>query len=94
MVHGVQTPLAGRVVLIIDDIVDTGLSLDYVVTYVTKRKPASVRTCTLLNKPSCRKVEIAVDYVGITIPDRFVVAYGIDCNEEYRQLPDICVVEE
>jgi len=94
MVHGLGTPVEGRDVIIVDDIVDTGLSISHFVKYIKKRKPASVKTCALLDKPSRRKVKIDVDYVGITVPDKFVVGYGIDCNEEYRNLCDICVVEE
>ncbi len=94
MVHGLQASVEGKDIIVVDDIVDTGLSISHFVKYVKKRKPASVKTCALLDKPSRRKVEIAIDYVGITIPDKFVVGYGIDCNEEYRQLPDICIVEE
>ena len=94
MVHGLQASVAGRDVIIVDDVVDTGLSISHFVKYVKKRKPASVKTCTLLDKPSRRKVEFSMDYVGITIPDKFVVGYGIDCNEKYRHLADICVVEE
>lgn len=94
MVHGLEADVKGRDVIVVDDIIDTGLSISHFVKYVKKRDPASVKTCALLDKPSRRKVEIAVDYVGITVPDKFVVGYGIDCNEEYRCLADICVVEE
>lgn len=94
MVNGPQTSVKDRDVIIVDDIVDTGLSISYLVQYVKKRKPSSIRTCALLDKPSRRNVKIAIDYVGITVPNKFVVGYGIDCNEEYRNLCDICVVEE
>lgn len=94
MVHGTEASVGGREVLVVDDIVDTGLSLDHFVRYLRERKPDSVRICALLDKPSRRKVDIHVDYVGITIPDKFIVGYGIDCNEEYRNLRDICVVED
>jgi hypoxanthine phosphoribosyltransferase len=94
MVHGLETSVKDRDVIIVDDIVDTGLSISHFIKYVKKHKPASVKTCALLDKPSRRKVDISVDYVGITVPDKFVVGYGVDCNEEYRQLPDICVVED
>ena len=94
MVHLLETPIKDRDVLIVDDIVDTGLSISHLVKYLKRRKPSSVKTCALLDKPSRRKVKIDIDYVGITVPDKFVVGYGIDCNEEYRNLCDICVVEE
>jgi hypoxanthine phosphoribosyltransferase len=94
MVHSLQTSVEGRNVIVVDDVIDTGLSISHFVKYVKKRKPASVKTCALLDKPSRRKVAIAPDYVGITIPDKFVVGYGIDCNEAYRHLADICITEE
>jgi hypoxanthine phosphoribosyltransferase len=94
MVHGLETSVRNRHVVIVDDIVDTGLSLSHFATYVQQQQPDSLRICTLLDKPSRRQVPIHVDYVGLAIPDKFVVGYGIDCNEEYRNLCDICVVEE
>jgi len=94
MVQGLETSVKDRDVIIVDDIVDTGLSISHFVKYVKKRKPASVKTCALLDKPSRRKVNISIDYVGITVLDKFVVGYGIDCNEEYLNLCDICVVED
>jgi len=94
IVHNLKASVEGRDVIIVDDIVDTGLSISHLIKYVKKRKPASVKTCALLDKPSRRKVDISVDYVGITVPDKFVVGYGIDYNERYRQLPDICIVED
>ena len=94
MVHGLQASVEGRDVIVVDDIVDTGLSISHFVKYVKRRKPTSVKTCALLDKPARRKIEITIDYVGITIPDKFVVGYGIDCNEEYRHLADICIMED
>lgn len=94
MLHGLEIPVHNRDVLIVDDIVDTGRSLSHFADYVRHRAPASLKICTLLDKPSRRQVDIHVDYVGIAIPDQFVVGYGIDCDEQYRNLCDICVVEE
>jgi hypoxanthine phosphoribosyltransferase len=94
IVHNLKAAVAGRDVIIVDDIVDTGLSISHFIKYLKKHKPNSVKTCALLDKPSRRKADISVDYVGMTVPDKFVVGYGVDCNEEYRQLPDICVVED
>jgi hypoxanthine phosphoribosyltransferase len=94
MLHDLQMSVENRDILIVDDIVDTGLSLSHFVRYIHERKPASVRVCALLDKPSRREIDIPVDYVGIAIPDKFIVGYGIDCNEEYRNLCDICVVED
>ncbi len=94
IVHALEMPVEGRDVLIVDDIVDTGRSLDHFTRYLWEQKPRSVRICTLLNKPSRREVDIQVDYVGISIPNKFIVGYGIDFNEQYRNLCDICVVED
>jgi len=84
----------GRDILIVEDILDTGLSLSRLLNYLKKKKPASVKICVLLDKPSRRKVEVKVDYGGLIVPDRFIVGYGLDWNEQFRQLPDICVLEE
>ncbi|MEI8332769.1 MAG: hypoxanthine phosphoribosyltransferase [Chloroflexota bacterium] len=76
----------GREVLLVEDIIDTGLTLNYLVRYLRGKNPASLRICTLLDKPARRLVEIPVDYVGFTIPDQFVVGYGLDYGERYRNL--------
>jgi hypoxanthine phosphoribosyltransferase len=73
-------------VLLVEDIIDTGLTLNYLLRYLRGKNPASLRICTLLDKPARRLVEIPVDYVGFTIPDRFVVGYGLDYGELYRNL--------
>jgi hypoxanthine phosphoribosyltransferase len=78
-----------RAVLLVDDIVDTGLSMAYGKRLLTERHASQVRTCTLLDKPSRRQVEVAIDFVGFEIPDVFVVGYGIDYAEQYRYLPYI-----
>ncbi|MBE3575071.1 MAG: hypoxanthine phosphoribosyltransferase [Firmicutes bacterium] len=85
--------VTGRHVLLVEDIIDTGLTLSYLVDNLRSRRPASLRICTLLDKPSRRKVEITPDYNGFTIPDRFVVGYGLDYAENYRQLPYIGVLK-
>lgn len=84
--------IQGRDVLIVEDIVDTGLTLNYLRENLASRQPRSLKVVTLLDKPSRRKVPFDPDYCGFTIPDRFVVGYGLDFNEQYRQLPDICVL--
>ena len=93
----VRTPLAGtaqeRDVLIVEDIVDTGLSIDFLRHEFARQHARSVRVCTLLDKPSRRVVPVELDYVGFTVPDRFVVGYGIDYNEQFRDLPYIAFVE-
>ena len=78
--------IEGEDVLICEDIIDTGLTLNYLVRYLGGKKPASLRICTLLDKPARRLVEIPVDYTGFTIPDQFVVGYGLDYGELYRNL--------
>jgi hypoxanthine phosphoribosyltransferase len=83
----------GRPVVVVDDIVDTGLSMDYARQLLAQRNASTVFTCALLDKPSRRKVEVAVDFVGFTIPDVFVVGYGIDFAEQYRYLPYIGKVD-
>ena len=85
--------LEGRDVIIIEDIVDTGLTLAYLQEILRAREPHLLRTACLLSKPSRRKVDVPVDYVGFTIEDRFVVGYGLDVDERYRHLPDIRVVK-
>jgi hypoxanthine phosphoribosyltransferase len=81
--------IAGEDVLIVEDIIDTGLTLNYLVRYLRGKNPASLRICTLLDKPARRLVDIPVDYIGFTIPDQFVVGYGLDYAERYRDLPYI-----
>ncbi|MEM7021659.1 MAG: hypoxanthine phosphoribosyltransferase [Pseudomonadota bacterium] len=83
----------GRPVVVVDDIVDTGLSMDYSRQLLVERNVAAVHTCALLDKPSRRKVDLTVDFVGFTIPDVFVVGYGIDYAEQYRHLPYIGKVD-
>ena len=85
--------LAGKHVLIVEDIIDSGLTLNYLVDNLKSRQPASVRLCTLLNKPSRRKAPVHVDYNGFTIPDYFVVGYGLDFAEKYRNLPFIGILQ-
>ena len=76
-------------VLLVEDIIDTGLTLKYLCKTLKARKPASLKVCTLLDKPARRKVELTPDYNGFTIPDHFVVGYGLDCAQRYRNLPNI-----
>jgi hypoxanthine phosphoribosyltransferase len=85
--------LDGRDVVIVEDIVDTGLTLTYLQDILRARRPRSLRTACLLSKPSRRKVDVPVEYVGFTIEDKFVVGYGLDFDEKYRNLPYIAVVK-
>lgn len=85
--------LEGLNVVIVEDIVDTGLTLSYLQEILRARGPRSLRTACLLSKPSRRKIDVKVEYIGFTIEDRFVVGYGLDFDEKYRNLPDIAVLE-
>jgi hypoxanthine phosphoribosyltransferase len=85
--------LEGRNVVIVEDIVDTGLTLHYLQEILRARNPKSLRTACLLSKPSRRKIDVQVEYVGFTIEDRFVVGYGLDYSEQYRNLPYIGVLQ-
>jgi hypoxanthine phosphoribosyltransferase len=84
--------IQGEDVLIVEDIIDTGLTLNYLVRYLRGKNPASLRICTLLDKPARRLVDIPVDYIGFTIPDQFVVGYGLDYGEVYRNLKFVGVL--
>lgn len=83
-------PCKDKHVVVVEDIVDTGLTLKYLTDTLKVREPASVRICCLLDKPSRRKADIRADYVGFEVPDVFVIGYGLDYAEKYRNLPDVC----
>ncbi len=85
-------PIQGRNVLIVEDIIDTGHTLDYLLRLLRARMPKSLRICTLLNKPDRREVDVHVDYIGFDIPNEFVLGYGLDYDELYRNLPYIAVL--
>ena len=82
----------GRDVIVVEDIIDTGLTLNYLLRYLHDKGPASIRICCLLDKPARRLADISIDYRGFTIPDRFVIGYGLDYDERYRNLPYIGVL--
>ena len=88
-----DTPIEGRDVLIVEDIVDSGLTLSYLLRNLATRKPASLEVCTLLSKPARRENDVSVRYVGFEIPDTFVVGYGLDAAEKFRDLRDIWSVD-
>lgn len=88
----IQTDLTNKHVLIVEDIIDSGNTLRFIVQHLQSYAPANISICTLLDKPSRRKVNVDVKYVGFTIPDEFVVGYGIDADEQYRHLPYIASV--
>ena len=93
VVQGLKTPIKGRDVLVIEDIVDTGLTISFLLDYLRKRKPASLRLCALTDKSSRRQVPVTIHYLGFTVPNKFIVGYGIDWNEKFRYLPDICFID-
>jgi len=88
-----STPIAGRYVILVEDIVDTGLTLSNLVNRLKEREPASVTICSLLDKPERRKTPIHIDYLGFTVPNKFVVGYGVDWNERFRHLSYIGYLE-
>jgi hypoxanthine phosphoribosyltransferase len=88
-----SSSISGKDVLIVEDIIDTGLTLNYLLRYLRGKNPRSMRICALLDKPARRLVDIPIDYLGFTIPDQFVVGYGLDYGEFYRNLPFIGVLK-
>lgn len=92
LLKDLDTDLEGKDVIIVEDIVDTGLTLTYLQDILRARAPRSLRTACLLSKPSRRKVDVKVEYIGFTIEDKFVVGYGLDYAEQYRNLPYIGVI--
>jgi hypoxanthine phosphoribosyltransferase len=94
VVQGVKTPVKGRDVLVIEDIVDTGITISFLLDYLKKKRPASLKLCVLTDKPSRRRVPVPIDYRGFTVPDKFIVGYGLDCDERFRNLPHICTLED
>jgi hypoxanthine phosphoribosyltransferase len=94
MIKDLDSGLEGRNVIIVEDIVDTGLTLSYLQEILRARSPKTLRTACLLSKPSRRTVDVKVEYIGFTIEDRFVVGYGLDYAERYRNLPYIGVITE
>ena len=89
LITDLRTDIAGKHVLVVEDIVDTGDTLDYLMRLLALRGPASLRCCALLGKPACRKTDVRIDYLGFDIPDVWVVGYGLDDGERYRTLPYI-----
>ena len=93
IVKDLDAPLKGKNVIVVEDIVDTGRTLSYLLNMLKGREPKSLRLCTLLDKPERRVVDVAVDYTGFIIPDKFIVGYGLDYDQKYRNLPFIGTVE-
>ena len=91
--HDLTKPIEGDDVLVVEDIVDTGLTIAHLLELLRTRKPASVKVCSLLHKPARTRIQVPIDYLGFTIEDKFVVGYGLDWAERYRNLPFIGLVE-
>ena len=94
IVKDLDHPIEGRDVLVVEDIIDSGNTLFYLRGILEKRKPASIAITTLLDKPERRETEVPVEYVGFQVPDKFIVGYGLDCGQKYRNLPYIGVIED
>ena len=93
IVKDLDVPLAGKDILIVEDILDSGLTLSYIKELLESRGPRSIRIATLLDKPSRRKVDLHADYIGFSVPDEFVIGYGLDYDEKYRNLPYIGILK-
>lgn len=93
-IQDLTSPVRERHVIIVEDIVDSGLSTAFLRDYLKEKGPASLKLCALLDKPSRRRISVQIDYLGFQLPDEFIVGYGTDLNEKYRNLKDICVLKE
>ena len=94
VLQGIKTPIKGRDVLVVEDIVDTGITVSFLLDYLRKKQPTSLKLCALTDKPSRRRVPVSIDYLGFTVPDKFIVGYGLDFNQRFRNLPDIYILED
>jgi hypoxanthine phosphoribosyltransferase len=94
MIHDLHVSIEGRHVLVVEDIVDTGNSIAFLMNYLSEKQPASLKLCALMDKPSRRQVGVQIDYRGFIVPNVFLVGYGLDYDEKYRNLPDICTLQE
>ena len=93
IIKDLDTNIEGRHVIVVEDILDSGVTLSYLLELLRARRPASVRLCALLDKPARRKVPVEIDYRGLTVPDEFIVGYGLDYAEQYRNYPEIAVLK-
>jgi hypoxanthine phosphoribosyltransferase len=94
VVREMKMPVKGRDMLVVEDIVDTGITISFLLDYLKSKQPASLKICTLTDKPSRRRVPVPIDYRGFTVPNRFIVGYGLDLNQRFRNLPDIYTLED
>jgi len=92
LVKDLESSILGLDVILVEDIVDTGLTLDYLLRNLQNRRPSSLRVCSLLSKPARRRVEVRIDYKGFEVPDQFVVGYGLDHNQQFRNLPHVALL--
>ena len=93
IVKDLDTDIEGRDVIIVEDIIDSGVTLSHLMRILRERKPASLEICTLLSKPERRRIDVPIKYKGMDIPDEFVVGYGLDYAEKYRNLKDVCILK-
>ncbi|MEA5040228.1 MAG: hypoxanthine phosphoribosyltransferase [Clostridiaceae bacterium] len=93
IIKDLDTTIEGKDVIIVEDILDSGVTLSYLLKLLQARKPASLRLCALFDKPARHKVDVHIDYRGLEVPDEFIVGYGLDYDEKYRNLPDICILK-
>lgn len=94
VIHGLEQSIEGKDVLIVEDIIDSGITLSHFLDDLRRRSPTSLRLCVLVDKRARREKDVPMDYIGVQVEDEFVVGYGIDCNEQFRYLPDLCHVKE
>ena len=94
LVSDLTEPIAGKDVLLVEDIVDSGLTIQHLIKTMSRRKPRTLKVCTLLSKPERRTVEVDLAYVGFKIPNRFVVGYGLDYQQKYRNLPYLAALDQ
>ena len=92
MVKDLSSPIKGKNIIVVEDIIDTGVTLSYLKKLLSSREPKSLKICSLLDKPSRRKVEFEGDYIGFVIENEYVVGYGLDYNQKLRHLPEVCVL--
>ena len=93
MIKDLSTKIEGMDVIVVEDIIDSGYTINYLKNLLLQRNPASLKICTLLDKPERREVEIDGDYVGFAIPNEFVIGYGLDYAQKYRNLPEVCIIK-
>jgi hypoxanthine phosphoribosyltransferase len=93
IIKDIETNIQDKHILLVEDIIDTGLTINYLKEMILARSPKSVKVCAMFDKPSKRKTHVDLDYKGIEIPDEFVIGYGLDYDGKYRNLPDLCIID-